>query len=122
MKTLLWLDDIRPAPDGWAWCRSVNEAIALIVTCALAGEPVTHASLDHDLGDCAADGGDATRLTDWLAEHGGWPTKGLRVHSSNPVGTQAMLATANRYGPYDRPGVWTCGDQPPGGWPPRPAV
>ena len=26
----IWLDDIRPAPDGYVWCRSVNEVIGVI--------------------------------------------------------------------------------------------
>lgn len=28
----LWVDDIRQAPKGYAWCRSVNDAIQLIET------------------------------------------------------------------------------------------
>lgn len=26
----IWLDDMRPAPEGFVWCRSVNEAKRLI--------------------------------------------------------------------------------------------
>ena len=26
----IWLDDLRPAPLGFLWCRSVNEAKAVI--------------------------------------------------------------------------------------------
>lgn len=26
----LWVDDMRTAPEGYVWCKSVNEAIALI--------------------------------------------------------------------------------------------
>ena len=26
----IWLDDLRPAPAGFVWCRSVNEAKRLI--------------------------------------------------------------------------------------------
>ena len=26
----LWVDDVRPAPEGYVWCKSVNEAKALI--------------------------------------------------------------------------------------------
>lgn len=40
----LWLDDIRPAPEGWYWARSAQAAIGLLST----GE-VTHISLDYDL-------------------------------------------------------------------------
>lgn len=42
----IWLDDMRPAPDGWRWVRTVEEAIELMSS----GE-VVEASLDHDLGD-----------------------------------------------------------------------
>ena len=26
----IWLDDLRSAPDGFVWCRSVNEAKSVI--------------------------------------------------------------------------------------------
>ena len=41
----LWLDDVRPAPDGWTWCRSTADAKAL-----MQAGPVEEMSLDHDLG------------------------------------------------------------------------
>ena len=37
----IWLDDCRPAPDGYTWCKSVNEAKSIItnykqeIECAL---------------------------------------------------------------------------------------
>ena len=42
----IWLDDERPAPDGWILARWPQEAISW-----LASGDVTHISLDHDLGD-----------------------------------------------------------------------
>lgn len=41
----LWLDDVRPAPEGWTWIKTVDEA----KTYLMAGD-VNEASLDHDLG------------------------------------------------------------------------
>jgi hypothetical protein len=41
----LWLDDVRPAPDGWTWCRSTADAKVL-----MQAGPVEEMSLDHDLG------------------------------------------------------------------------
>ena len=41
----LWLDDVRPAPLGWTWCKTVAAAQALLMTGS-----VEEASLDHDLG------------------------------------------------------------------------
>lgn len=61
---------------------------------------VVEASLDHDLGDYAYDGGDGYRLIDWMAEHGTWPSLRLTVHSGNPIGADRMLGTVDRYGPY----------------------
>jgi hypothetical protein len=91
----LWLDDIRPCPDGYTHARSVNEAIKLLERgdCA-------YASLDHDLGDFAEDGGDGFKLVLWIAEHDRWPSDGIRVHSANPPGMARMLADIDHYGPY----------------------
>lgn len=95
MGMKLWLDDIRPAPEGYTHARSVNEAIALLVDV-----DVTHASLDHDLGDYAEDGGDGYKLVLWMAENDCWPSEGIRVHSANPPGMARMLADIDHYGPY----------------------
>jgi hypothetical protein len=91
----LWLDDMRPAPEGWQHAHSVNEAITILIT----GE-VIEASLDHDLGDYAYDGGDGYKVVDGMAENDVWPKDGVRVHSANPVGRQRIEGTVNRYGPY----------------------
>lgn len=66
----LWLDDIRPCPDGYLHARSVNEAIKLVEE-----HICEYASLDHDLGDYAEDGGDAFKLVLWMAAHDQWPTQ-----------------------------------------------
>ena len=29
----LWIDDVRPAPEGYVWCKSVNEAKQTIKHC-----------------------------------------------------------------------------------------
>ena len=34
----IWLDDIRPAPDGFTLVHSVNEAIALIEKAEMEGQ------------------------------------------------------------------------------------
>jgi hypothetical protein len=91
----LWLDDIRPCPDGYMHARSVNEAINL-----LEAHDCECASLDHDLGDYAEDGGDGFKLVLWMAEHGRWPSQGIRVHSANAPGMRRMLADIDRYSPY----------------------
>jgi hypothetical protein len=98
----LWLDDIRPCPDGYLHARSVNEAIKL-----LEEHDCEYASLDHDLGDFAddgGDGGDGFKLVLWMAEHDRWPTQGIRVHSANAPGMKRMPADIDHYGPY-QPGA-----------------
>jgi hypothetical protein len=47
----LWLDDLRPVPEGWTWVKTVGEAISLMES----GD-VTEASLDHDLGEGIGEG------------------------------------------------------------------
>lgn len=90
----IWLDDMRPAPDGWVWVRTVEEAIELMSS----GE-VVEASLDHDLGDGEQEG---YRLVLWMAENDTWPTGFVSVHSSNPPGAERMCGVIERYGGYRR--------------------
>lgn len=103
----LWLDDIRPAPPGYIHAHSVAEAIRVIEQGGC-----THASLDHDLGDYAEDGGEGYDLVLWMAEHDSWPSEGIAIHSANPVGLGRMLGVIDRYGPY--PEGWT---HTRGSWP-----
>ena len=46
MSLRLYVDDIRPAPEGWLQARTVTEAIRTI---ARFGVEITHVSLDHDI-------------------------------------------------------------------------
>lgn len=120
----LWVDDVRPAPDGYKWCKSVNEAIAIIKASdksierhmknAIKAFQVRDYSLrnicinvanmvdidlidiDHDAGDYANDGGDYIKLLDWLEETGrNYP---IRIHSMNPVGRENMRRIIQRNG------------------------
>lgn len=106
----LWIDDLRPAPAGYIWCRSVNDAKCAIETREnLKGlkwyyengeteviAPFELIDIDHDAGDYASDGGDYIKLLDWLEETGrNYP---IRIHSMNPVGVQNMRAIIQRNG------------------------
>jgi len=88
----LWLDDVRPGPEGWVWAKTLEEAKELLLT----GQ-VEEASLDHDLGDGENDG---SALVRWMAEQNVWPKKRPRIHSANPVGVNYMRGVIDRYGPY----------------------
>lgn len=120
----LWIDDVRPAPEGYRWLKSVNEAIkciqgteACIQRCMDRGHErflardyvgrtkaydmanyvdITLIDIDHDAGDYANDGGDYIKLLDWLEETGrNYP---IHIHSMNPVGVQNMRAIIQRNG------------------------
>lgn len=79
----LWLDDVRPAPEGWLHVKTVADAIT-----AMESYDVEQASLDHDLGDDAAGTGYA--FVCWLEESGIKPLYKPTVHSANPVGAKRM--------------------------------
>lgn len=101
----LWIDDVRPAPEGYVWCRNVKEAKWRIETAEdvctifpLVDEkpPIELIDIDHDAGDYANDGGDYIRLLDWLEETGrNYP---IRIHSQNVVGRMNMEAICRRNG------------------------
>lgn len=103
---------MRPAPEGYVWCKSVNEAKNTIATInaefaascerGLPNETlfIELISLDHDAGDYASDGGDYIRLLDWLEwlyDGQGTHTK-FHIHSMNPVGIANMRAIIQRNG------------------------
>jgi hypothetical protein len=120
----LWIDDVRPAPDGYVWLKSVNEARAYIIknedlayeyyslarlkfdkgdevgffNCLdLGGKHLCEViDIDHDAGDYEHDGGDYIKLLDWLEETGrSYP---IRIHSMNPVGVENMRVIIERNG------------------------
>ena len=91
----IWLDDIRPAPAGYCFCRSVNEAKRLILECEENGTEIKLIDCDHDLGDQAGNGGDGIKLIDWRAERKTYYPSAL--HTMNPVGRENMQREIKRY-------------------------
>ena len=108
----LWVDDVRPAPEGYVWCRSVRDAITTIKLREARIENILRSytpskmrmkdlsiqiiDIDHDAGDYANDGGDYIKLLDWLEETGrNYP---IRIHSMNPVGVENMRRIIQRNG------------------------
>lgn len=84
----IYLDDERPAPEGWIAARWPQDVIA----CLEAGN-VTEVSLDHDLGDDARGTGYDVVL--WIEEavalRGFKPPK-IVVHSANGAARVRMEA------------------------------
>lgn len=101
--TRLWLDDVRPAPNGWVWAKTNDEAQKVLLD-----NQVTHCSLDHDLGmhivedvndwDQIIEATYAQRdqdpetgldLVEWMIENGLVPEH-ITIHSWNPDGAHRM--------------------------------
>jgi hypothetical protein len=92
----LWVDDVRPAPGGYIWLRSVEEARVYIGVAELRKENIELIDTDHDAGIYATDGGDYIKLLDWLEETGrNYP---IRIHSMNPVGVENMRRIIQKNG------------------------
>ena len=93
----LWIDDVRPAPDGYIWLKSVIETKNMIkhIESLYVYNPLYNddciielIDIDHDAGDWAEFGGDYIKLLDWFEETGrSYP---IHIHSMNPVGVANM--------------------------------
>ena len=85
MMMKLWIDDIRPAPNGFIWCKSVNQAKAAITA-------YEHQySCDNILIDLDNDAADYFKILDWLEEKNIVDTGYFfKIHSKNPVGIMKM--------------------------------
>jgi hypothetical protein len=104
----LWIDDVRPAPEGYEWCKSVKEAKKIIVGAYMAYAYFSHKDanfpspfevldMDHDSGDYHKDGGDFIEILKWF-EKTQTPCPPIRLHSMNPVGVANMRAIIERNG------------------------
>lgn len=129
----LWLDDVRPAPDGWVWVKTVEEAKEYLLRKGPRGLPIVVAmSLDHDLGCCpeclkgrtaeqwleehnylsmpnCTHFGTGYDLVCWMEETGNWSRKVPSVHSANPAGRQKMtlaIEAERRRRNAKKPGSW----------------
>ena len=104
----LWIDDVRPAPEGYLWFKGTNEALRFIrQNRAL----ITEIALDHDAGQYQHCGGDyinILRELERLCHHpnGFWKEYWSQrckeivfsLHSANPVGVANMRAIIERNG------------------------
>ena len=83
----VWLDDVRPAPEGWTWVTTPEQVISLLE----AGQ-VARLSLDHDLGLGEERTGYSVLV--WIEEavalRNFVPPAAIAIHSANPVGRQRM--------------------------------
>ena len=90
----LWLDDLRPAPEGWVHVRTAVEAIAV-----LTAGGVVEVSVDHDLG--REEAGSGYEVACWIEEAAANGSLGVvkwAIHSANPVGRAKMAAALESAG------------------------
>ena len=98
----LWIDDVRPAPEGYIHFKAVNEALRYI---RLNYKQIDLIDLDHDAGDFVTEGRDFIEILKELErlshlhnpEGASWGAFlrqriAFRLHSANPVGVQNMRA------------------------------
>jgi hypothetical protein len=100
----LWVDDIRPAPEGWHWAKNYNDAIDILGNPPVGG--IVDASLDHDLDYIDeyrwdSYGPTGYDIVKWIWANDAWPKHSLAIHTDNPVGRQNMIAVIDKYGPYN---------------------
>ena len=92
----LWIDDMRPAPKGYIWIKTVKTARLQIEACELSGRKIEVIDIDHDAGKYAQFGGDYIKLLDWLEQtYRNYP---IRIHYMNPVCVTNMRAIIQRNG------------------------
>lgn len=87
----VWLDDERPAPEGWILCRWPEQVIDLIKT-----GKVEWISLDYDLGEDSGYSNPRTGydVITWLEEqvinHGMTSIPVIFLHDQNPISKKKM--------------------------------
>ena len=93
----VWLDDVRPMPEGFnVWYKNPHELLELIKT----GD-VIHISFDHDLG--TLDNGYWLAMQiESLAFHGNIPPMTWDIHSANPAVRKNIAAAMTSAGGFWR--------------------
>lgn len=101
----LWIDDVRPAPEGYVWCKSVNEAKSYIIRILIGWlhfnkevqYPVEILDIGYDSGEFYSNGGDYIEILKWF-EKTQTPCPPIRIHSMDSVGITNMRAIIERNG------------------------
>lgn len=109
----LWIDDVRPAPEGWLWLHTVDGTWELIKSIYARDffedvPEVIEISLDHDASDGYSEyGGDYIEILNKLEYFANFSTDWNRyikkymvfhIHSQNPVGVENMRRIIRRNG------------------------
>ena len=100
--TKIWVDDIRPAPEGYYWVKTVDLCKDLLRWHKIPSRLGTkllieEISLDHDAGDYFQYGGDYIKILDYMEELeiNDIP---IHLHTANPVGRENMRRIIQKNG------------------------
>ena len=100
----IWVDDVRHAPEGYFWCKTVDEAISRI-SLAMKFKNLEIISLDHDSGTATEHfcGKDFIMILNQMEywQHGGiydFSNIPIHIHSANPVGVANMRRIIEKNG------------------------
>lgn len=92
----LYVDDVRPCPEGWEVARSFHEAIVM-----LEDNHYDEVSLDHDIasfyGNKEMTGYDVLQYLIMKKMDGHPVPRLIHVHSANPVGVKKMQEDIDRH-------------------------
>jgi hypothetical protein len=86
----LWVDDERPAPEGWEQARTLSEALLILYSM---GDVIECIALDHDLGHPHYRDADLiANLIEGLASLGVLKRMEWKILTSNPDGQKKIRA------------------------------
>lgn len=94
----LFVDDERPAPEGWTLAKTSQEALSILAEVRELGRTLDVISLDHDLSTVMYEDDTTRPVMLWMCETEWWPTE-LYVHTANPYGEEWLVGMAQRYAP-----------------------
>lgn len=87
----LWIDDERPAPDGWYWAKDVMQAAWHVL---YNYDHIEEISFDHDMGGLSTTV-EVAHLIEKGAAEGTCDRIKWNVHSANPPGRDHLIAIMN---------------------------
>lgn len=85
----VWLDDVRPAPSTWVWCKSIVELANIILN---SKEEIEEISLDNDLGEYLPEGWRVLEVFEQRVIEGDFIPPVIHIHTANPVAAEKMRA------------------------------
>ena len=102
----IWVDDVRPAPEGYVWCQTTNE-VKHVIQNVVSLYHISNTSnlpsielldLDHDAGELARWGGNYIKILKWLEKQQYARVIPIRLHTTDPVSRANMMAIIKKNG------------------------